>query len=955
MPVMLKFNKLNRLLVIGLLLAVSFGACTAEIQKSPFDNRQYKALTLDNGLRAVLVSDPDAELAAAALNVQVGSFQETPEREGLAHFLEHMLFMGTSKYPDAAEYSQYVSMHGGITNAYTADMNTQYFFTITPQNLPGALDRFAQFFIAPLFDAALVDQERNAVHSEYLLHVKEDPWRLNNLAGVTGNPQHPMRQFNIGSIETLGDTDRPRKVRDDLLEFYNKYYSAERMILVIVAPQSIAELESLARSNFSAVPTHATADTQFSTLAYTEKETGKKISMRSIGDYQEMELVFPLPPQYEHYDKQSIEYILYFINQSSPGSLQHALKEKNWIISSYTRANNITYSQDLATISFTLTDAGLQHVDEIVAYFFAYMDFMRQVGPQQAIFNDLVAAGEREFQYIEKQTPEQMVVMLPDLIEHYPIELILKADGFSQDTKFDPEHITSLMEYFKPANMRMYVINNKIKGANIEPHFNTAYTVADFTKKELSLWSHPSEKFKFALPEPNPFMPRDFTVQAASKSLSYEQLPHKVLERPGVSLWFKQDQSFKLPKENIVLLLAAPDMQSTARRALLQQFMLTALQDKLQYIEHDLHMAGVTAGVTVHQQGLILTLNMFSDNEIAVLEAIIQYVKDYKISAERFSAYYNDISRNLENFKQEKPFRQAAQIMNSLIKDPYWLPQDMLLEMPKVTQKDVEAYIAEFLTQVQVEALIHGNVNQKKAIKIASAVADQLQVNTERKQNAPLPELIKITSGTNLAYKFDPAHDDATIVSYLQAPGTGDKTIAINALLVDIVSVPIFEQLRTKEQLGYIVGVTPVRVREQPGMLFFIESPVQSPNFLRDRLQQFTQDFNVRLPNMSATDFANFKVSLKHKLLQKPTSLTEETMRYWEQIIAGTYRFDFYEDIAKQVDAIKLTDVVAYYNDVWLSVNTRKLISVVSVADQDYADGVAIDDISSFKAEEVYH
>ena len=134
--------------------------------QAPNDEAAYRTLVLDNGLRVILLSDPKLNKSSASLAVGVGSYSDPANRQGLAHFLEHMLFLGTDKYPDAAEYERFVTEHGGSRNAYTAFEETNYFFDINPQFLPEALDRFAQFFIAPRFDAQYVERERNAFNSE---------------------------------------------------------------------------------------------------------------------------------------------------------------------------------------------------------------------------------------------------------------------------------------------------------------------------------------------------------------------------------------------------------------------------------------------------------------------------------------------------------------------------------------------------------------------------------------------------------------------------------------------------------------------------------------------------------------------------------------------------------------------------------------------------------------------
>ena len=78
-----------------------------EIIKSGGDERNYRGLVLENGMKVVLVSDPTTDKAAAALDVNIGHMSDPVA--GLAHFCEHMLFLGTKKYPDENEYNRYLS------------------------------------------------------------------------------------------------------------------------------------------------------------------------------------------------------------------------------------------------------------------------------------------------------------------------------------------------------------------------------------------------------------------------------------------------------------------------------------------------------------------------------------------------------------------------------------------------------------------------------------------------------------------------------------------------------------------------------------------------------------------------------------------------------------------------------------------------------------------------------
>lgn len=185
--------------------------------KSSEDKHPDGANGSSDGLAVYLISDPDTPTAGAALSVDVGSWDDGAMFPGMAHACEHFLFLGTQKFPDEDAYERYLRENGGMSNAYTASGaffycllnlsylstrlgilaaeaslsdhaawirchnihsppnykshmtplfhtpkdHTLYYFTVSPSKLPGALDRFAQFFIDPLFRLDCVDRELN--------------------------------------------------------------------------------------------------------------------------------------------------------------------------------------------------------------------------------------------------------------------------------------------------------------------------------------------------------------------------------------------------------------------------------------------------------------------------------------------------------------------------------------------------------------------------------------------------------------------------------------------------------------------------------------------------------------------------------------------------------------------------------------------------------------------------
>ena len=128
---------------------------------------------MENGLNVLLIHKPTAYgekvPAAASMVVEAGFFHEPRNMPGLAHFCEHLLFMGTEKYPDENHFENHVRRFGGYYNASTHEDFTRYYFELleSSQIFQEALDIWAQFFIAPLMKREAIEREINAVDSEF--------------------------------------------------------------------------------------------------------------------------------------------------------------------------------------------------------------------------------------------------------------------------------------------------------------------------------------------------------------------------------------------------------------------------------------------------------------------------------------------------------------------------------------------------------------------------------------------------------------------------------------------------------------------------------------------------------------------------------------------------------------------------------------------------------------------
>lgn len=109
----------------------------------------------------------DVHVGSSAIKLISGNLCDPKDINGIAHFLEHLLFMGTKSYPDEAEYTKFLAENGGRSNAFTSGDHTNYYFDIQSHELPQALSMFSKFFIEPLFLESCIDRELKAVDSEH--------------------------------------------------------------------------------------------------------------------------------------------------------------------------------------------------------------------------------------------------------------------------------------------------------------------------------------------------------------------------------------------------------------------------------------------------------------------------------------------------------------------------------------------------------------------------------------------------------------------------------------------------------------------------------------------------------------------------------------------------------------------------------------------------------------------
>ncbi|HBQ02094.1 MAG TPA: peptidase M16, partial [Halieaceae bacterium] len=281
-------------IVLGTLMACGGETVQSEspivVNKSPNDERDYAAVTLDNGLKVLMVSDPATEKSAAALSVGVGAFSDPMDFQGMAHYLEHMLFMGSESFPEPDGYMNFAAENGGSSNAYTSSEITNYMITIENTAFPEALHRLSEFFSAPILDPGYIQKEKNAVNAEWSMRRESEGRSIYRLQRALLG-EHPANRFTIGNLETLADKS-DRELHPATIAFFEKYYSANLMSLVLISPLPAAEMAVLAEQYFSLIPNKNVEKPVVTTEVSFDDVAGKLIRFKPQRDLRELRLSY---------------------------------------------------------------------------------------------------------------------------------------------------------------------------------------------------------------------------------------------------------------------------------------------------------------------------------------------------------------------------------------------------------------------------------------------------------------------------------------------------------------------------------------------------------------------------------------------------------------------------------------------------------------------------------------
>lgn len=904
------------------------------ISKSQQDSRNYRGLQLSNGLKVLLISDPTTDKSAAALSVEVGHLSDPDDIPGLAHFCEHMLFLGTEKYVNENDYMTFLSENGGSSNAATYADTTKYYFDVVPKKLPEALDRFSQFFIAPLFTESATEREINAVHSEHEKNLSMDVWRIRQVNKSLCDPSHPYNKFGTGNKKTLLEDPKSNNIniREELMNFHSKWYSANIMSLAVCGKESLDELEDMVVQLFSAIENKNVTSPRWKDLPFTKEQLATKTMVVPVKDSRSLTITFQTEDLERHYRAGPEHYVSHLIGHEGSGSILSELKAKGWCNNLVGGYSTIGRGFGFFEVMVDLTKEGFEHVDDIVKIIFQYINMLKKEGPQKWIFEEFCDLCEMQFRFKDKENPLSLVSNVVHSMQSYPLEEVLAAPYLISEWR--PDLIEELWNNFHPQNARITIVGQKCedKANQEEVWYGTKYSSEKIPNSVLQRWNETDLNKNLHLPDRNPFIATDFELLPVDPDV--QSIPVIIHNTPIMRVWLKQDIEFLKPKILMNLDFCSPIVYSNPLNCNLTHLFVQLFKDHLNEYLYAADLAGLRLTVANTTYGINVSIGGYSHKQHILLDTVLEDMYNFKVDEKRFEILKEQYVRNLKNYNAEQPYQHAVYYLALLLTEHAWSKQELIDACELVTAERLRSFIDELLSRMHVECFIYGNVNKERATQIYTKIEDKLK-DTDANvlpllaRQLMLKREYKLNTYENCLFETNnDYHKSSCAELYLQCGMQGDQSNVFVDLVTQIISEPCYDQLRTKEQLGYIVFCGSRKSNGVQGIRVIVQSS-KHPAYVEERIENFLSGMIAHLENMGEEEFKRHKEALAAQKLEKPKRLSSQFLKFLNEIALQQYHFQRAQVEVAFLQTLTKQQIIDYYKKfIVMGAESRRSLSI---------------------------
>ena len=673
------------------------------------------------------------------------------------------------------------------------------------------------------------------------------------------------------------------------------------MKLVVLGRESLDELESWVGELFTGVPNQDLPRNRWDgPQPYSENEYLTQVFAKPVMDSRSLDIYFPYQDEEAMYDTQPSRYISHLIGHEGPGSILAYIKAKGWANGLSAGGMPVCPGSAFFSISIKLTEEGLDKYQEVVKVVFQYISLLKETPPQEWIFKEVKGMSEVDFRFQQK-SPASSFTSRTSSVMQKPLPREQLLSGSSVIRRFDPEAILEGLNYLRTDNYRLTIISQNFPGdwdqkerwygteykvRRIDPEFEAAVREAGSSTAEARI-------SELHLPHPNEFIPTNLTVDKRDVP-EPSKTPKLIRNDEAARTWWKKDDQFWVPKGNIIAMLRNPLASATPSSCVKTKVFCELVKDNLVEYSYDAEIAGLDYSLGSYGLGLDVDISGYSDKMAVLLEKVLVSMRDLEVKTDRFKIIKERMLRSYRNWNFQQPYRQVGDFTAWLNKEKGYLNEQYLAELMHLTANDISSFFPQLLSQMHIEVLAHGNVNREDALLMTDLIQKTLRPRTLPQAQWHIRRNLLLPEGADLTYQRllgDPANINHCIEYYVQVGPLTDRVRTAKLLLLAQMTDELgFDQLRTKEQLGYIVFTGAKKTATMGGYRVIIQSE-KPTEYLEDRINAFLAMFADKLKAMPLDEFESHKKSLIDKRLEKLKNLGQECGRFWHHISSEFFDF----------------------------------------------------------------
>jgi insulysin len=739
------------------------------------------------------------------------------------------------------------------------------------------------------------------VDSENKKNLQADTWRLHQLNKNLSNPEHPYNHFSTGNWTTLHDEplERGVQIRDEFMKFHAQHYSANRMKLVVLGREDLDTLEEWIEEIFSKIPNKDLPRKRWDDVAlYTENELLIQTFARPVMESRTLELSFLFRDEEEYYESHPSRYLSHLIGHEGPGSILSYIKAKGWANGLGAGGTSLCPGSGLFNINVKLTEDGLKHYHEIVKIIFQYIAMVREQPPQKWVVDEMIGMSKVEFTFKQKSPPSRTTSALAAVMQKpYPRKQLLSGPAVIKT--FDVELISQAMTYLRPDNFRLMIVSQEFPGNwdQKEKWYGTEYKTEkipqDFLEEIKSAFDSKERPAELHIPHKNEFIPTRLDVEKKEVEQPLKT-PKLIRNDDSVRSWWKKDDQYWVPKANVNIHFRTPMAHLTPRTAVMATLYRELVEDALVEYSYDADISGLVYDFSNHSTGLSVSVQGYNDKLHVLLEKVLVQIRDLDVQEDRFKIIHDRISRGFRNWDFGQPFHQVGTYSGWFRTESAFMVEDLAKELEGVTAQDVQHFFPQVLAQCHIEVLSHGNLYKEEALKITDLIEKTIKPRTLPPNQWPIRRSLILPTGSNFIYERqlkDPANINHCIEYTLYLGNRMDPVLrAKQQLIAQMTDEPVFNQLRTIEQLGYVVFSGSVAGVTYAGYRILIQSE-KDCRYLEGRIEHFLTSFEKTIDEMSDEDFEKHKGAVISKRQEKLKNLNQEGSRFWNHVFSEAYDF----------------------------------------------------------------